>query len=134
MYSQSPRTFENISKLIDRVRELGGDGANELSELLESVNDFLASTKPEKQVDRDRDISEHRIAQILKSLADALNTFAKLNRTDKRSIEIFELANKTIKDRLDGMREKNDKIFLYFSDHADNPLRTHFPDVVNRLK
>ena len=122
MFRSKPKNYDGISQLIDETRYIGGVGAKEISQLLESVNDFLTDTRPEGQPKRDQKITEARIIQILTSAADAITSFSSLNINTNKSHEALDLAKNTITDRLNLLRITNDKVCLYY-DNNDNPLK-----------
>jgi hypothetical protein len=115
MFSGTPKNYDGISQLIDRVRYVGGEGSDTISLLLESVNDFLTATRPERQTKRDKDITEKRIVEILTNAANAIESFS-------GPAEALQLAKDTIEERLKELRKNKDKICIYYDSH-DNPLK-----------
>lgn len=122
MFRETPKNYDGISHLIELVRSIGGKGAKEISRLLEAVNDFLTATNPEGQIRRDLKITDERKLQILTDIANALNTFSGLNNDSNRFRQSLDLAKATVEVRLAEMRNKKDKIYLYYESHA-NPLK-----------
>jgi hypothetical protein len=91
-------------------------------DLLTAAREFLTSTEPFFQQQRELHISKEAMLALLDNAVTSLQQFSETMKKDKESEAVFEYCIHIYKDRLESLKDKHDAIYDFYETNS-HPLK-----------